>query len=128
MIDFHDREEITNKLKELKAKNLPHMTIEQFSELNTSFKDDIKSATEDEKKVISKNLFRFYHSNKGNKCIFTDVYPSLTWGLHHGTLIDSDTGLSWEGYHYYIINKKEHRYEIALQYHPDNYEIDEEEI
>lgn len=30
MIDFGNREEITNKLKELKAKNLPHMTIEQL--------------------------------------------------------------------------------------------------
>jgi hypothetical protein len=126
MIDFSNKEEVVNKLNELKAKNLPHMTVEQFSELKPLFKRDIEKATEEEKKIISEELFKYYRSDKENICIFSDEFPVLSWGLHHGTAIDSNTGLSWECYHYFTINGERHRYDRTLQYHPDNYEIEKE--
>ena len=126
MIDFTNREEVINKLSELKAKNLSHMTIERFAELNIKFKSDIINATEEERKAISEYLQPYCRPDGDNKCIFTDKFPTLNWGLHHGTAIDSNTGLSWECYHYLSINGERQKYEVILQYHPDNYQIDGE--
>ena len=125
-MDFNNREEVINKLKELKSKNLAHMTIEQFSSIAPSFREDIKQATEEEIKTIAEQLKPFYRAEDNNNCIFTGKAPSLQWGLAHGKATDDYSGLTWKCYHYFTINGKERRYERALQYHPDNYEIDEE--
>ena len=125
-MDFNNRNEVVNKLTELKAKNLSHVTIEQFGELNSLFKTHVLSASDSEKEVIEKDLFRFHRPNEGNKCIFNDETPMLSWGLAHGVAIDENTGLSWKCYHYFIINGVERKYNVTLQYHPDNYSISEE--
>lgn len=124
MIDFNNREEVINKLQELKDKKLPHMTIEQFSIIDKSFAKEIEKATDIEKEEISKQLYPFYRAKNDNICIFTDELPSLTWGLTHGVAQDSKSGLSWRCYHYFTINSKKDRYEVTLQYHSDNYEIE----
>lgn len=123
MIDFNNKEEVVNKLQELKNKKLPHMTIEQFSKIDKCFAKDIEKATDSEKEEISKYLYPFYKAENNNTCIFTDEIPSLRWGLEHGVAYDSKSGLSWKYYHSFTIGEEKHRYEIALQFHPDNYEI-----
>jgi len=123
MIDFKNENEVVKKLAEIKAKNLPHMTIEQFSKMEPFFKQEIEKATDEEKKDIIDHLYHFYRSEGENKCIFSEEYPSLTWGLRHGTGVDTKTGLSWECYHYFNINGKRHRFERTFQYHPDCYEV-----
>lgn len=129
MIDLNNKEEVANRLKELKERNLPHMTIEQFARISSYFAKDIKEATEDEKKAISEQLIPFYRAEEGpNKCLFSDEEPCLRWGLAHGTAYDEQTGLSWVCYHNFIINGKTQRYDITLQYHPDNYEIDDDMV
>jgi hypothetical protein len=127
MIDFTNRKDVINKLSELKAKNLSHMTIERFAELSIGFKNSIINATEEERKTISEYLHPYCRPKDDNKCIFTDEFPILSWGLRHGTAIDSNTGFSWECYHYLNINGERKKYEVILQYHPDNYQIDGEE-
>lgn len=127
MIDMSNREEVINRFTEVKAQNIPHMTIERFAELSDRFKNDIIKATEEEKKTIIEYLQPYCRPEGKNKCIFTDEVPTLNWGLHHGTAIDSNTGFSWECYHYFNINGERHKYEVTLQYHPDNYQIDGEE-
>ena len=124
MIDFNNREEVVNKLQELKGRKLPHMTIEQFSKIDKWFAKEVENATESEKEEINKQLYPFYRAVGDNVCLFTDKAPSLTWGLCHGVAEDYYTGLSWRCYHYFTINGKENRYEVTLQYHPDNYEIE----
>lgn len=126
MIDFNSREEVINKLSELKAENLSHVTIEQFGELSSMFRTHILSATDSEKEVIEKYLVLFHRPNEGNKCIFNNEEPVLSWGLVHGVGIDENTGLSWKCYHYFIINGVERKYNVTLQYHPDNYSVSEE--
>lgn len=126
MIDFNNRNEVINKLKELKAKKLPHMTIEQFAKIDSDFANDIIKATDDEKNIINKELNEYYYPENGeNKCVFNDESPNLYWGLAHGSAIDERTGLSWRCYHYFIINGQENKYVVTLQYHPDGYEINE---
>lgn len=127
MIDFSNKEDVISKLQELKVKKLPHMTIEQFSRIDEGFAEDIKNATEEELKIISEKLSPFYRiEDSENKCIFSDKFPSLRWGLAHGVATDERTGLTWRCYHYFDINGKARKYERTLQYHPDNYEIEED--
>ena len=122
MIDFNSKEELVNKLSELKSKNLPHMTIKQFSEIEPSFANDIKSASKEELETIKEQLAPFYRG-EDNNCVFSDSPPRLDWGLAHGMATDYHSGLSWKCYHYFIINGVSNKYERTLQYHPDNYEI-----
>lgn len=134
MIDFSSREEVLSKLNELKDKNLPHVTIESFRKMNKLFDKRIDYATEEEIEKIEEYLSVFYDdTNDGDihKCIFNEERPILTWGLAHGEMYDTNTGLNWRFYHYLTIDGTESRYERALQYHPDGYNInngdDEEE-
>lgn len=133
MIDFNNAEEVINKLNELKAKNLPHVTIESFREMNKLFNERIDYATDEEREKIEEYLSVFYNdvNDEGIKCIFNEERPILTWGLAHGEMYDTNTGLNWRFYHYLTIDGTESRYERALQYHPDGYNInngdDEEE-
>ncbi|APQ78580.1 hypothetical protein [Clostridium botulinum] len=127
MIDFSNKKEVISKLQKLKGKKLPHMTIEQFSRIDKGFAEDIKNAKKEELKIISEKLSPFYRTEEGdNKCIFSDEFPSLRWGLTHGIATDERTGLAWKHYHYFDINGKTQKYERTLQYHPDNYEIEED--
>ena len=126
MIDFTDRQQVISKLQELKEANLPHMDVEKFSQIDSYFSSVIKSATEEEKKVINEYLYPFYNNLKDCKCIFTDQVPLLSWTLTHGVAFDENTGLTWKCIHYFKIDGKEYQFKKALQYHPDNYEIEEE--
>lgn len=129
-MDFSNREQVENKLKELKNKNLPKMNIEGFSKLDARFAQTITKASDEEKQVINNYLSKYfdYTVSNDNRCLFNEKHPSLSWGLAHGVAQDLNTGLSWVMYHYFIINGEEMRYEHALQYHPDCYDIDEDEV
>lgn len=128
MLDMSNKEAVINKLNELKAKNLPRVTIEDFGKLNKSFARDIENATDEEKREISAMLEAF-HIDPNGCCIFTEERPLLEWSLVHGTMFDHNTGLSWRAYHYFTIEGKEKMYDTILQYHPSNYEAisDDEE-
>lgn len=128
MIDFNNAEEVINKLKELKAKNLPHVTIEAFRKMNKLFDDMIDYATDEEREKIEEYLSVFYddtNDDDRHKCIINEERPNLTWGLAHGYMFDSNTGLDWKAYHYLTIDGKESRYERIMQYHPEGYDIKE---
>jgi hypothetical protein len=128
MIDFNNADEVINKLKELKEKNLPHVTVEVFRKMNKLFDERIDYATDDEREKIEEYLNTFYDdTNDGKipKCIFNEEQPVLRWALFHGTMTDSNTGLDWRAYHYLTIDGNESRYERVLQYHPDCYDINE---
>lgn len=126
MIDMSNREQVAAKLKELKAKNLPKATVEDFSKLNKSFNEAIKKASDEERAEIEKYLSTFYIDPEGH-CLFTEEGPTLDWGLIHGEMFDIKTGLNWRAYHYLTIKGDRKRFETILQYHPDNYGIREEE-
>ena len=129
MIDMGNREEIINKLNELKGMGLPHMTIESFRKIDKSFNERIDCATEEEREKIEKYLSVFYDdTNEDSKihgCIFNEKQPMLTWGLAHGEMYDENTGLNWRAYHYLTINGTESRYSRIMQYHPEGYDISE---
>jgi len=125
MIDLNDKDQVIKRLKELKAQNLPHMTIEKMIEFYPDFKYQIADCTEEEKQIIENELNPFLGQKLGY-CIISEQLPYLGWGLAHGVLIDSNTGLSWMRYNYFKVNGKECRFDYVLQYHPDCYEIDEE--
>jgi hypothetical protein len=126
MINFNNKKEVVNKLKELKEKNLPHVTIEVFRKMNKLFDKRIDYATDEEKEKIEEYLNKFYDdTNDGNKihiCLFNEEHPELRWGLVHGEMYDNNTGLDWRAYHYLTINGSKDRYERILQYHPDCYD------
>jgi hypothetical protein len=128
MTDFNNAEEVINKLKELKAKNLPHVTIDVFRKMNRLFDERIDYATDEEQEKIEEYLSAFYddiNDDGGRKCIFNEERPNLNWGLAHGSMFDSNTGLDWRAYHYLTIDGTESRYERILQYHPEGYDINE---
>ena len=129
MIDMNNKEEVVNKLIELKAKNLPHATIEAFRKINKLFNERIDYATDEEREKIEQHFNAFYddtsEDNKIHKCIFNDEEPNLTWGIAHGEMYDRNTGLDWRAYHYLTIDGTESRYDRIMQYHPDGYDINE---
>lgn len=131
MLDFNNREEVAKKLQELKEKKLPHLTIESFTKVDNQFKNNIQFASDEEMDVIKEYLSQFYDDldkqGADRVCVFSEKQPNLSWGLVHGTAIDHNTGLDWRGYHYLTIDGKKERYTCFLQYHPDNYTIEEEE-
>jgi hypothetical protein len=124
MIDINNREQVINKLNELKAQNLPHMDIDLFSELDEYFKEQIKTCSEDEKIKINDELHSYLGQNLKH-CIICGEEPYLRWGLAHGVMIDNNTGLSWVYYHYFNMNGQNKKFVRLLQYHPDVYEINE---
>jgi hypothetical protein len=126
MINFNSAEEVVNKLNELKAKSLPHVTIEAFRRMNKLFDERIDYATDEEREKIEEYLSAFYDDSNDedeNKCIFNDEIPVLCWGLAHGEMYDKNTGLDWRAYHYLTIDDTKDRYAKILQYHPDGYDI-----
>ena len=129
MINMNNAEEVVNKLNELKAKNLPHVTIESFRKSNRLFDERIDYATDEERDKIEEYLSAFYNDaneeNRVHKCIFNDEEPVLGWALFHGTMTDRNTGLDWRAYHYLTIDGTESRYKHIMQYHPDGYDINE---
>lgn len=124
-MDFNSVEEVKRKLKELKEKNIPKMSIEHMCKIDKEFERDIKNATEGELKEIAEKLSRYvdFGYNDG-KCIFEDRHPVLSWGLIHGIMVDSNTGLDWVRYTYLIIGGERKRYEHTFQYHVDCYSCD----
>lgn len=128
MVDFKNKEEVVNKLKELKEKNLPHVTIESFRKMNKLFDERIGSATDEELEKIEEYLSEFYDDTNDedrHRCIFSEERPMLSWALFHGSMTDSNTGLEWRVYHYLTIDGTESRYERTMQYHPEVYDINE---
>jgi len=125
MIDMSNKQEVANKLKELKEKNLPKMTFESLNKLKNGY---LGVPSEKELKVINEYLSKFYDftESKDNRCLFTEQQATLEWGLAHGIAYDVNTGLSWMEYHYLTINGKEIRVVTALQYHPDCYSVEED--
>lgn len=119
MINFESREQITEKLRELKAKNLPKMTWDLFQKrYGLTYKDlDVK-----EVEALDDYLSHFADVTN-TTCIFSDEAPELQMALSHGMAIDKNTGLSWRVVHYLTIKGKEIRFDKVLQYHPDDYSI-----
>lgn len=126
MINMSDRNQVINKLKELQSKDLPKVSLDNFKKINNKFARDIEYATHDELEVIEKYLSKYHIDSKGN-CIFTEEPPYLEWGLIHGAMYDSKTGLTWNAYHYLTIAGEERRYDTIMQYHPDCYGIYDED-
>lgn len=127
MIDFNNQAQVIGKLNELKEKKLPHLNIDIFRSKCSYFDSIIDEASEDEKVKINEYLNKFYLPEKENKCIFNDEYPSLQWGIRHGSAYDQLTGLEWICIHYFIINGKKRKVQFSLQFHPDCYKIGDEE-
>ena len=126
MINFRNKEEVINKLKELKEKNLSHVTIDIFRKMNNLFVERIDYATDEERETIEEYLNEFYDDLNDvdrHKCIFNEERPVLIWGLSHGEMYDRNTGLDWRAYHYLTIDGTKGRYERIMQYHPDSYDI-----
>ena len=124
MIDMNNKQEVIDKLKELKEKNLPKLNFESLKNYKNG---RLGTPNDEELEVIEEYLNKFYNftESEDNKCLFTEQSPILNWGIAHGTAYDAETGLSWEQYHYLTIDGKEKKIVMNLQYHPDCYDIDE---
>lgn len=125
--DFSNREMVGQKLKELKERNIPKMSLEKLLKTDgckwlQSYAD---RATEEEKQKTNEELSKYceYGYNEG-KDIFSDEKCYFYWGLQHGVMITDDNGMNRKYYHYLKLAGEMHRVEILLQYHPDCYEID----
>ena len=125
MINMNSVEEVTKKLEELNNANLPHMTVVGLVGSNEEFAGLIKNATNEEIEVINKHLNEYLDDTQieGGKCIFSEEIPNLRWGLLHGEMVDSNTGLNWTMYHYFKINGVEHKFVRTMQYHPSVYTL-----
>lgn len=126
--DFSDKEMVAEKLKELKERNIPKMSLEKLMSMDRLkwVKCYVDEATEEEINVANKELSKYceYGYNDG-KDIFSDEECSFYWGLMHGEMITNDNGMSRTYYHYLMLAGKRHKIELLLQYHPDCYEVDE---
>jgi hypothetical protein len=125
-MDMNDREQVTARLEELKTQNLPHMTADIFAKNDEFFKAQLATCSEEEKTSINEELKPFL-GQELDCCIISGDRPCLGWGLVHGIMIDSKTGLSWGAYHYFTMNGERRKFVRYLQYHPDCYSVCDED-
>jgi len=129
-----EREEVINRLKEIKAMQLPKMSYAKFKEyygIISSFEE-----TEENIKIMDEYFCKFLDPRNdyiGNGCwLCGSKNVCLSWGLAHGIAYSDCCGLSYKKYHYPDDICKDrklfnNRVDISLQYHPDGFEINEEE-
>lgn len=128
MFDFNNREMVINKLNELKARDIPKMSLEKLINMEgyTYLKDVYSKASEDEIRECNKHLISYCEKGHNNgKDIFSDEKCSFYWGLKHGEMITDDNGMGRTQYHYLTLNGEKYKISMLLQYHPSVYEIDE---
>lgn len=125
------KEEIIQRLKEVKKMKLPKMTYLKLKEYGYLPKDFIE--TEENIKLMDEYLNKYLDSKNefnngcwlcGNKDVF------LTWGLTHGVSYSNCCGLEYKTYHYPKDICKDNklfkgRIIYSLQYHPEGFEIEE---
>ena len=122
MFDFNNPEMVTSKLKELRERNIPHMSYAKLCELQGDYDD-----TKEEQGAIDKYFKDFCEKGyNDDKDIFSDEKCYFHWGLRHGNMVTNDNGMDRRYYHYLTIRGEKRRIEMLLQYHPDVYEIDGE--
>lgn len=126
MFDFNNVEMVTNRLKELKDRNVPKMTQNKLLETEgySWLRFYADKATENEIKECEEHLNKYceYGYNEGRD-IFSDEMCSFYWGLRHGEMVTDDNGMNRTYYHYLNLGGKRHRVEMLLQYHPSCYEL-----
>lgn len=119
MFDFSNREMVTKKLEELKARNIPCMTYKKLCEKRTL------NASKEEIDAINEYFKSYCEAGYNDgKDIFSDEECCFYWGLGHGEMLTNDNGMNRTYYHYLTINGERNRIEILLQYHPNGYSID----
>lgn len=128
--DFSNREMVLQKLKELKERNIPKMSLEKLLQIDGCkwLQPYADKATEEEKQKADEELSKYCERGYNeNKDIFSDEECCFYWGLRHGEMVTDDNGMNRTFYHYLTLAGEKHRVEMLLQYHPDCYEIDESE-
>ena len=126
--DFSNREMVIEKLKELKERNIPKMSLEKLMSMDRFkwVKNYADKATEEEIKKANEELSKYCECGYNDgKDIFSDEECSFYWGLRHGEMVTDDNGMNRTFYHYLTLAGERHRVEMLLQYHPDGYEIAE---
>ena len=127
-----NREETINKINEVKAMNLPHMSYAKLKE----YYGKISGFKETEENIIIMDEYLNNYLDPKNKafengcwvCGNKDVY--LSWGIIHGIAYSNCCGLDYKCYYYSddICEDKKlfnGRIDIILQYHLNGFEIKE---
>lgn len=118
------REEQIQKLKDLKAMNLPKMN---YVDIKEGYEK--RHGIPDEKIIgyINTELEKFVKAET-DTCLWCGANHGYQWGLLHGSAYCNDCGWEYRVYHYIkdTEDKDIVKLTMALQYHPDCFEIDEE--
>lgn len=127
-----NRQETIDKLTEVKNLHLPHMTYAKFKEYYGDLSSFGFEETDENIKIMDDYLNIFLDSKNdyiGNGCwLCGNESVVLSWGLVHGEALSNCCGLSYRKYHYAedICKEKklfDGKFRIALQYHPDGFDI-----
>lgn len=128
--DFSNREMAVQKLKELKERNIPKMSLDKLLKMEDYkyLQSYVDKATEEEKKKAEEELSKYCERGYNDgKDIFSDEECCFYWGLRHGEMITDDNGMNRTYYHYLTLAGERKKIVMLLQYHPDCYEIEESE-
>lgn len=119
------REDFIARFKFLKGQNLPKVTAEYVLK-------DLKDYTPEQIQDLNDYFVAFAEptaTDGGRKCLWCEKTLCISWGLAHGSAYCTSCGSQVEVYHYpkFSDGKKHDRISIALQYHPDCFEEEDDE-
>ncbi|MEN2464962.1 hypothetical protein [Ornithinibacillus sp. JPR2-1] len=101
--------------------------LEEAQKLPVATADDLQNIPQGITKKKLNTYLKDFVKPEG-KCWQCENRLIVEWGIQHGVAHCTTCGIDVKMYHYFEDSKgNKHRIELALQYHPKHYSINEEE-